>query len=139
MNVQSQRKNAYQILSTNKLYKGPEEHFFHYSVMWTQLLSTWVQVAKGLRHFSHSPDPHGRVNRATEVPTSDLMTSGSRLKLQCGGPSILITSDKLSDEASVTTPWGTFVLYVSEENSFLGQRQFLLLSQRLKRSDSSHK
>lgn len=38
-------------------------------------------------------EAHGRVNRATEAPISDLMTSGSRLKLRCGGPSILITSD----------------------------------------------
>lgn len=100
-------------------------------------------MAKGLRHFSHSPDPptHGRVNRATEAPISDLMTSDSRLKLPCGGPSILIIPDKLSDEASVTTPWGTFVLAncASEESSFLGQRQFLLLSQKAKRSDSRHK
>lgn len=46
-----------------------------------------------------------------------------------------------SDEASVTTPWGTFVLAdcVSEESSFLGQRQFLLLSQELNRSDSRQK
>lgn len=46
-----------------------------------------------------------------------------------------------SDGASVTTPWGTFVLAdcVSEESRFLGQRQFLLLSQELKRSDSRQK
>lgn len=100
MNGQIQRKNAYQILSTDKIYKGPEKALFplfNYVDAAPVHLSTGGQRAEAF--FSQPrPPPHGRVNRATEAPISDLMTSGSRLKFPCGGSSILITPDKLSDE-----------------------------------------
>lgn len=51
------------------------------------------QRAEAFFLTAQTPPPNGRVNRATEAPISDLMISGSRLKLRCGGPSILITPD----------------------------------------------
>lgn len=69
-----------------------------------------LEGAIGLRHFSYTLDLQGRISRATAAPTSDQITAVSRLRLWCGGLSLYITPDRLSDEASRASPWRTFAL-----------------------------